>query len=195
MSVSREKLIDVQNLKKYFPVKKKNIFQRKQHVHAVESVTFSIHKGETLGVVGESGCGKSTLGRVLLNLYKPTGGSSLYYGSTLEDMVPKYVIKTILNADRYRIKVALAEARIRYYERKIELGGVVVQKDPRGVMQTLWEMLVRICRKTGVALKKLWQAIQWVIRKIGHAVLNGMRAVCRALEGPDGSAKTGSSGG
>ena len=71
MSEERQVLIDVTNLKKYFPVKG-NIFQKKQYVQAVESVSFRIYKGETLGIVGESGCGKSTLGRAVIRLHEPT---------------------------------------------------------------------------------------------------------------------------
>ena len=66
-------LLEVQHLKKYFDVKSGVL-------HAVDDVSFSIEKGETLGVVGESGCGKSTLGRVLLHLLDNTGGRILYKG-------------------------------------------------------------------------------------------------------------------
>ena len=62
-----EKILEVNNLKKYFPVAGGTL-------HAVDNVSFSINKGETLGVVGESGCGKSTLGRVLLHLLESTDG-------------------------------------------------------------------------------------------------------------------------
>lgn len=67
------KLIEVRNLKKYFPVPS-------GYLHAVDDVSFSINKGETLGIVGESGCGKSTLGRAILRLHNPTSGEVLYDG-------------------------------------------------------------------------------------------------------------------
>src|SRR5579871_1229654 len=69
-------LIDVSDLRVYFPVTAGLIFQRKvADVKAVDGVSFSIRKGETLGLVGESGCGKSTTGRALLQLYRPTTGT------------------------------------------------------------------------------------------------------------------------
>jgi oligopeptide/dipeptide ABC transporter ATP-binding protein len=76
-------LIDVRNLKKYFPVKK-GVFSRVvAHVRAVDDITFSIAPGETLGLVGESGCGKTTAGRSLLRLIEPTSGQVLYSGNDL----------------------------------------------------------------------------------------------------------------
>ncbi|MHB8377541.1 MAG: ABC transporter ATP-binding protein [Dehalococcoidia bacterium] len=77
-------LVNVQNLKMYFPVTAGLIFQRKiADVKAVDGVSFSVKKGETLGLVGESGCGKSTTGRALLQLYRPTAGSVNFEGTEL----------------------------------------------------------------------------------------------------------------
>ncbi len=69
-------LLEVSNLKMYFPVHKGMLIQRHvADVKAVDGVSFTIKKGETLGLVGESGCGKSTTGRAILQLYRPTAGS------------------------------------------------------------------------------------------------------------------------
>jgi len=76
-------LVDVQGLKLYFPVKSNRGFGRKRLVRAVEDVTFTIRKGETLGLVGESGCGKTSLGRGILQLYRPTAGHVLFRGRDL----------------------------------------------------------------------------------------------------------------
>ncbi len=90
-------LLRVKKLKKYFPIKKESPFAERQYVRANDGITLDIYKGETVGLVGESGCGKSTLGRVLLQLYPQTAGATFYYGRSLEDVAPKYVMKTIKN--------------------------------------------------------------------------------------------------
>ena len=76
-----EVLLDVRNLKKYFPTGDKA-----RPVKAVDDISFQIFTGETLGVVGESGCGKSTTGRLALNLMQPTSGEVLFKGQRLDGM-------------------------------------------------------------------------------------------------------------
>ena len=96
-----EKLLSITNLKKYFPIAKTSIFQKEQlYVRANEEITIDINSGETFGLVGESGCGKSTLGRTVLQLYNQTAGSTLYYGRTLEDFAPSYVVETLQKAPK-----------------------------------------------------------------------------------------------
>lgn len=73
-------LIQVNNLKKYFPVKTGVLQRVTAHVQALDGVSFNIQKGETLGMVGESGCGKTTVGRTMLRLTEPTGGEVLFKG-------------------------------------------------------------------------------------------------------------------
>jgi len=69
-------LLRVENLKMYFPITQGIIMQRQVGwVRAVDDITFTVKRGETLGLVGESGCGKSTTGRAILQLYKPTAGN------------------------------------------------------------------------------------------------------------------------
>lgn len=85
-------LLKVNNLQKYFPVRKNNFFGiGTDYVKANKDISLDIFQGETLGIVGESGCGKSTFGRTIIQLHKQTGGSTLYYGETIENFVPKYV--------------------------------------------------------------------------------------------------------
>ena len=75
-------LVEVRHLKEYFPISV-GMFRSKP-LKAVDDVSFSIRKGETLGLVGESGCGKTTVGRTLLHLYKPTDGEILYNGKPIK---------------------------------------------------------------------------------------------------------------
>ena len=82
-----EILVNVQDMRVYFPVSAGLIFQRKvADVKAVDGINFSIRRGETLGLVGESGCGKSTTGRAILQLYRPTTGAVNFDGQDLTKM-------------------------------------------------------------------------------------------------------------
>jgi oligopeptide/dipeptide ABC transporter ATP-binding protein len=78
------KLLEVEHLEVHFPVRSGLIVQRQVgKVHAVDDVSFDLHEGETLGIVGESGCGKSTLIRTLMRLIDPTGGKITFHGKDI----------------------------------------------------------------------------------------------------------------
>ncbi|MEE9144097.1 MAG: ATP-binding cassette domain-containing protein, partial [Candidatus Binatia bacterium] len=79
-------LLEIHNLKKYFPVGTGLFSRRSGEVKAVDGVDLTIEEGETLGLVGESGCGKSTLGRSILRLIEPTDGEVLFRGKNLLGM-------------------------------------------------------------------------------------------------------------
>ena len=79
---TNQPLVEVKNLKEYFDINV-GMFRTKP-LKAVDDVSFSINKGETLGLVGESGCGKTTVGRTLLHLYKPTGGEIWFKGNQIK---------------------------------------------------------------------------------------------------------------
>ena len=87
VTTTNETLLEVEDLQMYFPVTSGIVFQQKvADVKAVAGVSFTLQKGETLGLVGESGCGKTTAGRTILQLYKPTGGSIKFNGTELNGL-------------------------------------------------------------------------------------------------------------
>jgi len=85
-------LVEVKNLKKYFPIKSGVLSRTKNYLKAVDGVDLKIYKGETIGIVGESGCGKSTTGRLILKLLEATEGEIFFEG------------KEITNLDRNELK-------------------------------------------------------------------------------------------
>jgi len=82
--VSEEPILEVSNLQKFFPITSNSIFARvKGENKAVNGISFTLRRGETLGLVGESGCGKSTAGRTILKLYEPTSGAIRFNGEEI----------------------------------------------------------------------------------------------------------------
>jgi len=82
-------LLEIDGLKKYFPVKGGVFMKTRAQLKAVDDVSLSIQPGETLGLVGESGCGKSTLGKCVCRLYEPTAGHIRFRGDTISDLKGK----------------------------------------------------------------------------------------------------------
>lgn len=87
-------ILDVKDLKMYFPVTRGLLRRKVADVKAVDGVTFRLKRGETLGLVGESGCGKTTIGRCILRLYQPTGGQILFEGEEISSF-PEEKMKDI----------------------------------------------------------------------------------------------------
>jgi len=102
MSNENENLLEVRHLKEYFNI---NVgFMKTIPLKAVDDVSFTIKKGETLGLVGESGCGKTTVGRTILNLYKPTSGEIIFEGKpvkTSSDVKKFHTKATMVFQDPY----------------------------------------------------------------------------------------------
>ena len=90
---NKEVLLEVRNLKTYFPVKRKSLREEKKVVKAVDDLSIEIYQGETLGIVGESGSGKSTLGRTILKLNEPTSGEILFNGEPIQQLSGKALQK------------------------------------------------------------------------------------------------------
>ncbi|MFD1849796.1 ABC transporter ATP-binding protein [Oceanobacillus bengalensis] len=84
-----EALLEIRDVNMHFPIKE-GVFQKtKNHVKAVNGVSLTVNKGETLGIVGESGCGKSTLARTIVGLLEPTSGDILFEGKSILDLNKK----------------------------------------------------------------------------------------------------------
>ena len=84
--LKKEPILQVKNLKTYFPVRKGIFGKPTDYVKAVDDVSFDVYPGETLGLVGESGCGKTTLGRTILRLVEPTDGEIIFEGKKINDL-------------------------------------------------------------------------------------------------------------
>ncbi len=83
---AQEPILEIKNLKTYFPISKGVFGRAKEYVKAVNDVSFKVYPGETLGLVGESGCGKTTLGRTILKLVEPTAGNIIFEGKDITNL-------------------------------------------------------------------------------------------------------------
>lgn len=86
-----DNIMDVRDLKMYFPVTRGLLRRKVADVKAVDGISFKLKRGETLGLVGESGCGKTTIGRCILRLYQPTGGQIFFEGENISSLPEKKI--------------------------------------------------------------------------------------------------------
>ena len=101
MSEKQNSFIQVEHLQQYFPAG--GFGKNKKYIQAVDDVSFTIGRGETLGLVGESGCGKTTTGRTLLRLYEPTGGRFVYDNEVIFDVEKKQFVDMLPYRKRMQI--------------------------------------------------------------------------------------------
>ena len=88
-----ECILEVRHMRKTFPIQKSLLGKVEKELVAVDDVSFKLHAGETLGIVGESGCGKTTLGRAILKLHQPTGGQIIFDGEDITKFNTKQMRK------------------------------------------------------------------------------------------------------
>ena len=107
-------LLEVRNLKKYFPVEGGILRRKVGEVKAVDDVSFTVREGETLGLVGESGCGKTTVGRTILRLEEPTAGQALFRSERLaaEGLAGEESMVDLTTLDRVRLKRVRREVQM-----------------------------------------------------------------------------------
>ncbi|MGB4588165.1 MAG: oligopeptide/dipeptide ABC transporter ATP-binding protein [Clostridiaceae bacterium] len=120
-------LIEARKIKKYFRV------NRNQELKALDDISFVLNRGDKFAVVGESGCGKSTLGKVLLRLHDASSGAMIYYGKTLSDLNPAYVMKEVKKLADYQKKAhEYYLASVKMEEKLEKFKRELTEYDPEG---------------------------------------------------------------
>lgn len=172
MSIEEQNLLEVKNLKMYFPIRRGLFKQVVGHVKAVDGVSFEIKRGETLGLVGESGCGKTTVGRCIVRAYQPTEGAVLYTGN--EDLtrqtekVNGYVRTTNGTDNAHTIDFAkLTTRELRVYRQEIQM----IFQDPFSSLNPRMTVLDIVAEplviQRGKSPGKLKDEVAELLRKVG----------------------------
>ena len=171
--MAAETLLEVTNLKKYFPIKGGVFSQTIGYVYAVDDVSFTVDKGETLGLVGESGCGKSTTGRSILRLIEPTDGKVHFEG---EDVTA--LDKNAMRSLRREMQIIFQDPYASLNPR-MTVGSIIgepleIHKIARGSEKT--ERVASLLQKVGLRAEDM--------RKYPHEFSGGQRqriGIARAL--------------
>ncbi len=167
-------LLEVKQLKTYFPIKSGFFGRIKSHVKAVDDVSFTVKKGETLGLVGESGCGKTTLGRTVLNLQAATAGSVFYDGIDVFAQTP-----TAMRHLRSRMQIIFQDPYASLNPR-MSVGQTIIEPlcihQPQLNKQQRWEQAAALLQQVGLNPDQL--------NRYPHEFSGGQRqriAIARAL--------------
>lgn len=144
-----EKLVQVEHLRQYFPAG--GFGKNKKYIQAVDDVSFTIDKGETLGLVGESGCGKTTTGRTLLRLYEPTGGRFVYHDDVIFDVEKKQYVDMLPYRKKMQIVFQDPYASL---DPRMTIGDIVgeaidVHKMASG-KQERYDIIIEMLRRVGL---------------------------------------------
>ena len=144
-----EKLIQVEHLRQYFPGG--GFGKHKKYIQAVDDVSFTIDRGETLGLVGESGCGKTTTGRTLLRLYEPTGGRFVYDKDVIFDVEKKQYVDMLPYRKKMQIVFQDPYASL---DPRMTIGDIVgeaidVHKMASG-KQERYDIIIEMLRRVGL---------------------------------------------
>jgi oligopeptide transport system ATP-binding protein len=165
-------LLQVNDLKMYFPVHG-GVFKTKvADVKAIDGVSFDLHEGETLGLVGESGCGKSTTGKCLINLYTPTDGEILFQTNKMEK-VPPFAVAG--NDDRVDVS-KLSNSQMRPFRSEIQM----IFQDPYSSLNP--RMTVRDIIREPISIhnpemapSEMDSRVAWLMKKVGLSAEQSMR--------------------
>jgi peptide/nickel transport system ATP-binding protein/oligopeptide transport system ATP-binding protein len=148
-------LLQVTDLKKYYPIRSGLLGRVKKWVRAVDRVSFDVHPGETLGLVGESGCGKTTAGRSILRLTPPTGGSVIFEGTELIGLPQKELIKR-----RTKMQIIFQDPYSSLNPRRVVLDLVGEGLAEHGLVKTLAdkkERVVSLLERVGLSAQILYR--------------------------------------
>ncbi len=167
-SAEQNLLLELKDLKMHFPIRRGVLRRVVGQVRAVDGVSFTIRRGETLGLVGESGCGKTTLGRCVVRAYKPTAGQILYHGGGRPKDDDSKIAQQVGAPVKRDIDFAqLSQRELKAYRHEIQM----IFQDPFSslnprmtVLDIVSEPLVIHTRMRGTALK---QEVGNLLRRVG----------------------------
>jgi peptide/nickel transport system ATP-binding protein len=171
-------LLDVSDLKMYFPIRKGFLQNVVGHVKAVDAVNFSLCCGETLGLVGESGCGKTTVGRCLIRAYQPTGGAIRYRNENDQTVDLAQMPESMLKPYRRELRMIFQDPYASLNPRMTVLDIVGEPLFVQGIAKgkDLEDRVAELLRKVGLRPEYM--------RRYPHAFSGGQRqriGVARAL--------------